>query len=134
MNREAFNASLHLADRLIRAGEHAEAITAMLPWAEVPTVGDFERTILAYNLAAVFAQTRQVDEAIAWCDWGLESERKLQRTLLAEHRATILHEAGRREEAIATWREVQGSGWLDEEGERRVEANLRVAGEARTSF
>ena len=127
MNREAFDASLRLADRLIRAGEHAEAITAMLPWAEVPTVGDFERTILAYNLAAVFAQTRQVDEAIAWCDWGLESERKLQRTLLAEHRATILHDAGRREDAIATWREVQSTGWLDEEGKKRVAANLRVA-------
>ena len=91
MNREAFDASLRLADRLIRAGEHAEAITAMLPWAEVPTVGDFERTILAYN------------------------------------RATILHDAGRREDAIATWREVQSTGWLDEEGKKRVAANLRVA-------
>ena len=127
MNREAFNASLHLADRLIRGGEAAQAITAMMPWAEVPTVPDFERTVLAYNLAQVFSQMQQIDEAIAWCDWGLEFERRLQRTFLAEHRAAILHGAGRNDDAIAAWRDLQATGWLDDEGRKRVESNLRVA-------
>ena len=126
MNREAFNASLHLADRLIRAGEQSEAITAMMPWSEVPTVPDFERTILAYNLAAVFSQMQQIDEAIAWCDWGLEFERKLQRTFLGEHRAAILHGAGRVDDAVEAWRALQSSGWLDDDGRKRVESNLRV--------
>jgi predicted negative regulator of RcsB-dependent stress response len=121
-----FDATLHLAAKFAGRGDHADAITVMVPWASW-NLEPFENTILAYNLAQMFAQLQQIDEAVAWCDWGLEFERPLRRTLVAEHRAAILHGAGRVDDAVAAWRELQSSGLLDDAGRARVDANLRVA-------
>ena len=126
MASEYFHAALHLAAKLESRGDHADAITAMLPWASW-NLPPFENTILAYNLAQMFLKTGQPDEALRWLDWGIGHERTLQRTFVAEHRAATLFELGRRAEAAQAWRELLGTGWLDEKSRGMVENNLRVA-------
>jgi predicted negative regulator of RcsB-dependent stress response len=126
MANEYFNDTLRLAAKLDSRGDHADAITAMVPWASW-NLPPFENTILAYNLSQMFLKTGRPDEALVWLDWGIEHERTLQRTFVAEHKAACLFEQGRRAEAAQLWRELLASGWLDEKSRAMVENNLRVA-------
>jgi thioredoxin-like negative regulator of GroEL len=130
MPNELFNATLSLAAKLESRGEHADAITAMVPWASW-NLPPFENTILAYNVAQMFLKTGRPDEALAWMEWGLEHERAIRRTFLGEHHAAMLYELGRRDEAVAVWRGLLASGWLEEKNRAMVEANLRTAGAGR---
>jgi tetratricopeptide (TPR) repeat protein len=127
---EKYNASLFLADKLIRRGDHADAVTVLVPWADAP-LEPFHHAVLGYNLAQVFAQMGQAIEALAWFDWGIDAERGVGRTFVAEGKAAYLFEQGRRDEAEALWRELLASGRLDDKGHANVENNLRVAAERR---
>ena len=126
MPNEYFNDTLRLAAKLESRGDHADAITAMVPWASW-NLEPFENTILAYNLAQMFLKTGQPDEALMWLDWGIEHERTLRRTFVAEHRAATLFEMGRRDEAAQAWSELLATGWLDDKSRGMVENNLRIA-------
>ena len=122
----AFNAMLHLVAKLEGRGDHADAITAMLPWAERP-LAPFEYAVLAYNLGQVFLTSGQPDAAFEWLAWGVEHERAAGRTFLSEQRAVHLFEAGRRDDAVAVWRELLACGLLEEKNRTAIEHNLRVA-------
>jgi hypothetical protein len=123
---EYFHATLRVAAKLADRGDHADAITAMVPWAswQLPP---FENTILAYNLAQMFLRTGQPDEAMAWFDWGIGHDSALQRTFVASHKAAALYALGRRGEAEALWRELLATGTLEENERAAIEANLRLA-------
>ena len=121
-----FNAMLHLVAKLEGRGDHADAITVMLPWAERP-LAPFEYAVLAYNLGQVFLTSGQPDAAFEWLAWGVEHERAAGRTFLSEQRAVHLFEAGRRDDAVAVWRELLACGLLEEKNRTAIEHNLRVA-------
>ena len=123
-----FDASLILAGKLADRGDCADAITVMVPWADVELT-PFHRSVLAYNLAHMFRTMGQVEEALAWFDWGIEHERGIRRTFVAAHKAAYLYELGRRDDAVRLWRELRDSGWLQDKERDSVEANLRVAGD-----
>lgn len=125
-----FNATLMLAGKFAGRGDHADAITVMVPWASW-NLPPFENTILAVNLAQMFLQTGRPDEALVWYDWGIEHERTIRRTFVAQHRAAALYELGRRDEAVQAWRELLAGGWLEEKERDAVAANLRVAEQRR---
>ena len=117
---------LHLVAKLEGRGDHADAITVMLPWAERP-LAPFEYAVLAYNLGQVFLTSGQPDAAFEWLAWGVEHERAAGRTFLSEQRAVHLFEAGRRDDAVAVWRELLACGLLEEKNRTAIEHNLRVA-------
>ena len=123
---DRFNASLVLADKLVQRGDRADAITVMVPWSDAPLT-PFRRAVLGYNLAQVFSQMGQAIEALAWFDWGIDAEREIRKTFVAESKAAYLFEQGRRDDAIALWTELLASGWLEEKSRTAVESNLRVA-------
>jgi tetratricopeptide (TPR) repeat protein len=125
-----FDATLHLAAKFAGRGDHADAITVMVPWASW-NLPPFENTILAYNLAQMFLNLGDADSALAWYDWGLEHDRAIRRTLIAEAKAALLYEQGRRDEADAMWAQMQAEGWLDDAGRQRVAANRKTAAAAR---
>ena len=130
MANALFDATLHLAAKFADRGDHADAITVMVPWASW-NLPPFENTILAYNLAQMFLKLGDVDGALAWFDWGLEHDRAIRRTLIAEAKAALLYEQGRRDEADAMWARIQAEGWLDDAGRQRVAANRKTAAAAR---
>lgn len=130
MANTLFDATLHLAAKFAGRGDHADAITVMVPWASW-NLPPFENTILAYNLAQMFLKLGDVDSALAWFDWGLEHDRAIRRTLIAEGKAALLYEQGRRDEADAMWAQMQAEGWLDDAGRQRIAANRKTAAAAR---
>jgi tetratricopeptide (TPR) repeat protein len=97
----------------------------MIPWVEGPLT-PFHRSVLGYNLAQVFTQMGQAIEALAWFDWGIDAERTIGKTFVAESKAAYLAEQGRRDEAIALWRQLLADGELEEKSRAAVEANLRA--------
>jgi predicted negative regulator of RcsB-dependent stress response len=124
-SKEAFDASLFLADKLVNRGDYADAVTAMHPWV-FADVSDWNKTIIAYNLAQVFIHMGQHDHAIVWFDYGIDLEQPLARTLVAEGKAAYLHGKGRVDEAVAIWSGLLAGTLLDADGRRRVETNLRT--------
>ena len=130
MTNAYFDATLHLAAKFAGRGDHADAITVMVPWASW-NLPPFENTILAYNLAQMFLKLGDADSALAWFDWGLEHDRAIRRTFIAEAKAALLYEQGHRAEADAMWAQMLAEGWLDDAGRQRVEANRKTAAGAR---
>ena len=118
--------AIQLVDRLMRQGEYADAITVMAPFADDP-LPDLQKTIVAYNVAQLYAAMGHPVETLGWYDWGLPLERALRRTLLAEAKAGYLVTLGRRDEAAAILRELLAGDRLDPDGRARVEAALREA-------
>ena len=118
--------AIQLVDRLMRQGEYADAITVMAPFADDP-LQDLQKTIVAYNVAQLYAAMGHPVETLGWYDWGLPLERALRRTLLAEAKAGYLVTLGRRDEAAAILRELLAGDRLDADGRARVEAALREA-------
>ena len=118
--------AIQLVDRLMRQGEYADAITVMAPFADDP-LPDLQQTIVAYNVAQLYAAMGHPVETLGWYDWGLPLERALRRTLLAEAKAGYLVTLGRRDEAAAILRELLAGDRLDADGRARVEAALREA-------
>ncbi len=118
--------AIQLVDRLMRQGEYADAITVMAPFADDP-LPDLQKTIVAYNVAQLYAAMGHPVETLGWYDWGLPLERALRRTLLAEAKAGYLVALGRRDEAAAILRELLDGDRLDADGRARVEAALREA-------
>ena len=118
--------AIQLVDRLMRQGEYADAITVMAPFADDP-LPDLQKTIVAYNVAQLYAAMGHPVETLGWYDWGLPLERALRRTLLAEAKAGYLVTLGRRDEAAAILRELLAGDRLDADGRARVEAALREA-------
>ena len=118
--------AIQLVDRLMRQGEYADAITVMAPFADDP-LPDLQKTIVAYNVAQLYAAMGHPVETLGWYDWGLPLERALRRTLLAEAKAGYLVTLGRRDEAAAILRELLDGDRLDADGRARVEAALREA-------
>ena len=118
--------AIQLVDRLMRQGEYADAITVMAPFADDP-LPDLQKTIVAYNVAQLYAAMGHPVETLGWYDWGLPLERALRRTLLAEAKAGYLVALGRRDEAAAILRELLAGDRLDADGRARVEAALREA-------
>lgn len=86
--------SIALVAKLMDRGEHADALTAMAPWADAP-LADMQKTVVANNIAHIYVAMQRPVEALAWFDWGLPFERRLGRTLLAEGRAGLLKQLGR---------------------------------------
>ena len=118
--------AIQLVDRLMRQGEYADAITVMAPFADDP-LPDLQKTIVAYNVAQLYAAMGHPVETLGWYDWGLPLERALRRTLLAEAKAGYLVALGRRDEAAAILGELLAGDRLDADGRARVEAALREA-------
>ena len=118
--------SIHLVNRLMAHGDYADAITVMAPFADDP-LPDLQKTIVAYNVAQLYAAMGHPVETLGWYDWGLPLERALRRTLLAEAKAGYLVALGRRDEAAAILRELLAGDRLDPDGRARVEAALREA-------
>ena len=118
--------AIQLVDRLMRQGEYADAITVLAPFADDP-LPDLQKTIVAYNVAQLYAAMGHPVETLGWYDWGLPLERALRRTLLAEAKAGYLVTLGRRDEAAAILRELLAGDRLDADGRARVEAALREA-------
>ena len=118
--------AIQLVDRLMRQGEYADAITVMAPFADDP-LPDLQKTIVAYNVAQLYAAMGHPVETLGWYDWGLPLERALRRTLLAEAKAGYLVALGRLDEAAAILRELLDGDRLDADGRARVEAALREA-------
>ena len=118
--------AIQLVDRLMRQGEYADAITVMAPFADDP-LPDLQKTIVAYNVAQLYAAMGHPVETLGWYDWGLPLERALRRTLLAEAKAGYLVALGRLDEAAAILRELLAGDRLDPDGRARVEAALREA-------
>ena len=118
--------AIQLVDRLMRQGEYADAITVMAPFADDP-LPDLQKTIVAYNVAQLYAAMGHPVETLGWYDWGLPLERALRRTLLAEAKAGYLVALGRLDEAAAILRELLAGDRLDADGRARVEAALREA-------
>jgi len=123
MANELFDESLRLTARLVERGDHADAVTVLRPWIDADLT-PFEKCIVSYNLAQVYAHLQRPDDVIAWFDHGIALEQPLRRTLLAEGKAAYLATNGRDEEAIALWMRMLGEDLLDAEGRARVEANL----------
>jgi hypothetical protein len=130
MSDDLFGDSLRLTARLVDRGDHADAVTVLRPWMD-SGLPPFEKTIVAYNLAQVYAHLQQPAEVIAWFDHGIALERPLRRTLLAEGKAAWLANNGRGDEAVALWLALLGEDLLDAEGRARVEANLATTLKAR---
>lgn len=124
-SKEAFEASLLLADKLLRRGDHADAVTVMHPWV-FADVTDFNKVVVSYNLAQVFSQMGMHDEALHWCDYGIALEEPLGKTLVAEGKAALLHGLGRHDEAAAIWHALLAGPLLDDEGRKRVAHNLAL--------
>lgn len=123
MTNEHFDDSLRLTARLVERGDHADAVTVLRPWidADLPP---FQKSIVCYNLAQVYAHLQRHDEVLAWFDRGIELERPLRRALLAEGKAAYLATHGHDAEAVALWMAMLGEDLLDAEARVRVEANL----------
>src|SRR5687767_6089993 len=100
MNEQMLSDSIQLVAKLVDRGEYADALTVMAPWADAG-LPDFQKTVVAYNVAQLYVSMQRTVEALAWFDWGLPFERGLRRTLLAEGKAGLLAQLGRREEAAA---------------------------------
>ena len=118
--------SIHLVNRLMAQGDYADAITVMAPVADDP-LPDLQKTVVAYNVAQLYAAMGHPVETLGWYDWGLPFERALGRSLLAEAKAGYLVLLGRRDEAVAILRDLLAGGGLDADGRARVDAALREA-------
>jgi hypothetical protein len=130
MSDDLFGDSLRLTARLVDRGDYADAVTVLRPWMD-SGLPPFEKTIVSYNLAQVYAHLQQAAEVIAWFDRGIALERPLRRTLLAEGKAAWLANNGRGDEAVALWLALLGEDLLDADGRARVEANLATTLKAR---
>ena len=123
MSDDLFGDALRLTARLVEGGYPADAATVLRPWMEIE-LPVFQKTIVCYNLAQVYAHLQRPDQVIVWFDQGIALERPLRRTLVAEGKAAWLAGNGRSDEAVALWMAMLGEDLLDAEGRARVEANL----------
>jgi hypothetical protein len=126
MNEEVLSESIRLVAKLADRGEYADALVVMAPWADAD-LPDLQKTAVANNVASLYQSLQQPVEALAWYDWGLPIERRLRRTLLAEAKAGLLAQLGRRDEAAALLQSLLDAGWPDADGRARIEAALHAA-------
>jgi hypothetical protein len=115
--------SIALVAKLAERGDYADALTVMVPWADAP-LEDMQKTVVAHNVAHLYVSMQRPVEALAWFDWGLPIERPLRRTLLAEAKAALLAQRGRRDEAAAVLQGLVDDGSGDDAARQRIAASL----------
>jgi hypothetical protein len=126
MQEHQLSESIQLVVRLLDAGDLDDALTVMAPWADAG-LPDLQKTVVANNVAHIYAAMQRPVEALAWYDWGLPIERTLRRTTLAEGKAALLVALGRRDEAVAVLQPLLGGDGLDADARARVDAAMRAA-------
>ena len=118
--------SIALVAKLAERGDHADALVVMAPWADAG-LPDLQKTVVANNVAHLYVAMQRPLEAIAWYDWGLPIERALGATRLAEAKADLLAQTGRRDEAVAILESLLGDAGLPADARARIDAARRAA-------
>jgi hypothetical protein len=105
MYSELFNQALFVASRLLERDAHDDALVVLQCLVENEAFGGV-RVIACVNCAIVHTQKGEVEHALAWYDRGIALEEPLHTCLAARHKAALLGDLGRIEEALSTYLEL----------------------------
>jgi tetratricopeptide (TPR) repeat protein len=117
-----FEESLHVANRMLGSGATSDALTVLTLLAGNERFGDV-RSIACVNCAIVAGNLGRVDDAIAWLDRGIALEAPRPTRIAARHKAGLLVQVGREEQALALYLELL-AGPISEQDAEAIHAAL----------
>lgn len=125
MDYQAYVDAMQLVSNQVDAQQYDEALAGLRALLQSDLL-DADKAILCINMAVVHEKMDKVSEALAWYDRGIDYDRAYRRHMAAEHKAALLLNKDRREEALSIYESLLRERSLSEADKHRLSHNVGI--------